>query len=159
MPWRRKWQPTPVLFPGESRGQRSLAGYSSLGFKNQHDLAIKPPPAQYGMGLPWLLWRTGKPGVLWFMGSQRVRHDLATQQQQYRMGLSWWLSGKEFTCQWRRLSFYPWVRKIPLRRKWQPSPMFLLGKSHGERSLVDYTQSTGLQKSQTDLATKQWQQQ
>jgi len=28
IPWRRAWQPTPVLLPGESRGQRSLAGYS-----------------------------------------------------------------------------------------------------------------------------------
>ena len=27
-PWRRKWQPTPVFFPGESHGQRSLMGYS-----------------------------------------------------------------------------------------------------------------------------------
>ena len=27
-------------------------------------------------------WRTGKPGVLWFMGSQRVRHNLVTEQQQ-----------------------------------------------------------------------------
>ena len=26
--WRRKWQPTPVLLPGESHGQRSLVGYS-----------------------------------------------------------------------------------------------------------------------------------
>ena len=32
-PWSRKWQPTPVFLPGESRGQRSLAGYSSLGHK------------------------------------------------------------------------------------------------------------------------------
>ena len=28
LPWRRKWQPTPVFLPGESRGQRSLADYS-----------------------------------------------------------------------------------------------------------------------------------
>ena len=28
----------------------------------------------------------------------------------------------------------PWVKKIPWRRKWQPTPMFLLGKSHGQRS-------------------------
>ena len=28
MPWRREWQPTPVFLPGESHGQRSLAGYS-----------------------------------------------------------------------------------------------------------------------------------
>ena len=31
--WRRKWQPTPVLLPGESHGQRSLAGYSPWGRK------------------------------------------------------------------------------------------------------------------------------
>ena len=29
IPWRRKWQPTPVLLPGESHGQRSLAGYGA----------------------------------------------------------------------------------------------------------------------------------
>ena len=32
-PWRRKWQPTPVLLPGESHGQRSPVGYSSWGHK------------------------------------------------------------------------------------------------------------------------------
>ena len=30
-PWRRKWQPTPVLLPGKSHGQRSLAGCSPWG--------------------------------------------------------------------------------------------------------------------------------
>ena len=33
IPWRRAWQPTPVLLPGESHGQRSLAGYSPWGPK------------------------------------------------------------------------------------------------------------------------------
>ena len=33
IPWRRKWQPTPVFLPGESHGQRSLAGYSPWGGK------------------------------------------------------------------------------------------------------------------------------
>ena len=32
-PWRREWQPTPVFLPGESHGQRSLAGYSPWGCK------------------------------------------------------------------------------------------------------------------------------
>ena len=32
-PRRREWQPTPVFLPGESRGQRSLVGYSALGCK------------------------------------------------------------------------------------------------------------------------------
>ena len=33
----------------------------------------------------------------------------------------------------------PWVGKIPWRRKWQPTPVFLLGKSHGQRSLAGYS--------------------
>ena len=33
IPWRRKWQPTPVLLPGESHGGRSLIGYSPRGHK------------------------------------------------------------------------------------------------------------------------------
>ena len=45
-PLEKKWQPTPVLLPGKSHGQRSLAGYSPGGDR------------------------------------KRVRHDLATEQQQ-----------------------------------------------------------------------------
>ena len=33
IPWRRKWQPTPVFLPGESHGRRSLVGYSPQGHK------------------------------------------------------------------------------------------------------------------------------
>ena len=33
----------------------------------------------------------------------------------------------------------PWVRKIPWRRKWQPIPLFLPGKFHGQKSLVGYS--------------------
>ena len=33
IPWRRVWQPTPIFLPGESHGQRSLAGYSPEGCK------------------------------------------------------------------------------------------------------------------------------
>ena len=58
------------------------------------------------------------------------------------LGASWvsrWLSGKESTCQckrqWRR-GFNPWFGKFPGRRKWQAAPVCLLGKSHGQRSLV-----------------------
>ena len=43
------------------------------------------------------------------------------------------------TCQYRRHGFDPWVGKIPWRRKWQPTPVFLPGKSHGQRSLVGYS--------------------
>ena len=36
-------------------------------------------------------------------------------------------------------SLIPWVRKIPWRRKWQCTPVFLPGKSHGQRSLAGYS--------------------
>ena len=35
--------------------------------------------------------------------------------------------------------FNPWVGKVPWRRKWQPTPVFLPGESHGWRSLVGYS--------------------
>ena len=43
---------------------------------------------------------------------------------------------KESTCQCGRPEFNPWVRKIPWSRKWQPTPVFLPGEFHGQRSLV-----------------------
>ena len=58
------------------------------------------------------------------------------------MGLPRWLSAKESACQfrrWRRHGFNPWVRKIPWRRKWQPTQGFLPVKSHGQRSLAGYS--------------------
>ena len=38
----------------------------------------------------------------------------------------------------RKHGFHPWVTKMPWRRKWQPTPVFLPRKSHGQRSLVGY---------------------
>ena len=40
---------------------------------------------------------------------------------------------KNLFCQCRRCGFDPWVGKIPWRRKWQPTPVSLPGKSHGQR--------------------------
>ena len=37
----------------------------------------------------------------------------------------------------KRHGFDPWVGKIPWKRAWQPTPVFLPGESHGQRSLVD----------------------
>ena len=46
----------------------------------------------------------------------------------------------------RRCRFDPWVGKIPWRRAWQPTPVFLPGKLHGQRSLAGYS-SWGLKES------------
>ena len=54
----------------------------------------------------------------------------------------WWYGSKEPTCQGRRLKrhgFDPRVGKIPWRSKWQPTLIFLPGKSHGQRNLVGFS--------------------
>ena len=62
--------------------------------------------------IPW----TEEPGRLWSIGLQRVGHDQ---------------SDLAHTHQFERLRFDPRVNKISWRRKWQPTPVFLPGKSHG----------------------------
>ena len=53
-------------------------------------------------------------------------------------------SGKDSTCQCRRHRRHrrqgldPWLGKILCSRKWQPTPVFVPGKSHGQRILKDY---------------------
>ena len=53
-----------------------------------------------------------------------------------------WFNSKESACQCRRrrrCRCDPWVRKIPWRTAWQPTPIFLPGKSHGQRSLAGFS--------------------
>ena len=54
------------------------------------------------------------------------------------LGLPWWLRRWSVCPQCRRPGFNPCVGKIPWR-KWQPTPVFLPGKSHGLRNLVGYS--------------------
>ena len=103
----------PGLIPGEDFLEKEMASHSSI--------------------LAWRFSWMEEPGGLQSVGSQRVGHDWVTK-------LNWcvrrWCSGKESTWQYRRWRFDPWVRKIPWRRKWQLTPVFLPGKFHGQMSLV-----------------------
>ena len=56
-------------------------------------------------------------------------------------GLPRWLNGKESACIQEMLEtwFDPWVRKIPWRRKCQPTPVFLPRDFHDQRSLASYS--------------------
>ena len=70
------------------------------------------------------------------MGLQKVRHNWATF---ISMGFPGGAGGKEPTCQCRRRKrhrFDPWVRKIPWRRAWHLTTVFLPGESHGQGSLA-----------------------
>ena len=44
----------------------------------------------------------------------------------------------------------PWVRQSPWRRKWQPTPVFLPGESHGQKSLVGYSSWGGKELAMTE---------
>ena len=68
-----------------------------------------------------------------------------------------WCSGKESACQCRKHGFNPWVGKVPRSREWQPAPVFLPGKSHGQRSLEHHS-PWGCQRVEHDFMTKQQQQ-
>ena len=59
-----------------------------------------------------------------------------------KMGFPGAPSGKEPTCQCRkhkRHGFDSWVRKIPWRRAWLSTPVFLPGETHGQRILEGYS--------------------
>ena len=82
--------------------------------------------------------------------------DGARNWSRMRSRASWWLTGKESTCQCRSHEFNPWFGKIPWRRRWQPTPVFLPGKSHGPRSLAGYS-PWGCKWVRHNLVTKQQQ--
>ena len=79
------------------------------------------------------------PSGLWIQESKfRFWWDL----RQVCFGLLRWHSDKEPICQCgrhKRCGFDPWIGKIPWRKKWQSTPVFLLGESHRQRNLAGYS--------------------
>ena len=58
----------------------------------------------------------------------------------HRLSRHFWASlVAHMAKQYRRSGFHPLVGKIPWRRAWQPTPVFLPGESHGQRRLVSYS--------------------
>ena len=86
------------------------------------------------------LWRQEyRPDVNWEQVSEAVwilRSHLIIEAM---WGFPGGSDGKESACNSRDPG--SWVRKIPWRRAWQPTPVFLPGESHGQRSLVGVTHS------------------
>ena len=130
-PRRRARLPTPVFWPGEFHGL-----YSSWGCKESDTIE-------------WFFYFTLMPlAATWMDLEMIILSEVSeTEKDKYHMiSLIWGFpggtSGREHTCQCRkheRCGFAPWVRKIPWRRAWQPTPVFLPGEFHGQRSLVGYS--------------------
>ena len=103
--------------PGGSDGKASVY--------NVGDLGSIPGWGTHSSILAWKIPWTEEPGRLQSMGLQRVGHD-------------WSDLAAAAATMWetRVLSL---GGKIPWRRKWQPTPVFLPGKFHGWKSLVGYS--------------------
>ena len=114
----------------------SPLGPSSMRFSKQ----------EYWSGLHFLLQgifptQQSNPGLL---GCRQILHHVSQREATVELKITWIelprsLSCKEPACQFRRSRFSPWVRKILWRRKWQAAPVFLPGKSHGQRNLAGYS--------------------
>ena len=109
----------------------------SLGWEDP----LEKEMASHASILAWKISWTEEPRGLQSMGSQRVRHNWATNTYLTR-------SSSHSSLMAQRVEHLPsmqetWVRslgqKIPWRRKWQPTPVLLPGKSRGQRSPVDYS--------------------
>ena len=87
-------------------------------------------------------WWTDRPGELQSIGSQRVRHDWATELI-LPIGASQVVlvvkNPPANAGDVRDTGSVPGFGKIPWRRAWKPIPVFLPGESHGQRSLAGYS--------------------
>ena len=88
----------------------------------------------------WLLW---SQAACWTIASFSSIPPWALLIGTYHLPLGFpdSASGKELTCQCRRHKrrrFNPWVGKIPWRRAWQPTPVFLPGEFHEQMNVVGY---------------------
>ena len=157
---------------GVTRGQARLSDFTFT----FHFHALEKGMAIHSSVLAERIPRTGEPSGLPSMGSHRVGHDWSdlaaaaaeTNEKQVKLILTifylaciynyWGFPGgsveQRFCLPSRRCRFNPWVRKIPWRRKWQPTPVFLPRKSHEQRSQVAYSPCGWVGH---DLATKQQQ--
>ena len=61
------------------------------------------------------------------------------QLRNHKSGASWVAQWLRVCCKCKRHKFNPWVRKTPWRRRWQTTPVFLLGEFHGQSSLAGYS--------------------
>ena len=114
----------------QSMGLLSRTRLSDFTFTS-HFHALEKEMATHSSVLAWRIPGTGEPGGLLSMGSHRVRHDWSDLAAAAVIKNPPANVGDN-----RRCGFDPWIRKISWRRKWQPTPVFLPGKSHEHRNLV-----------------------
>ena len=99
------------------------------GTRPKKDQYFSPSPKTKKDHLPSSTVNLSYLALLFYSGLPLIRWGPPTLGREFPR----WLSGKESACQYRRQGFDPW------RRKWQSTPVFLPGESHGQRGLVGYS--------------------
>ena len=95
----------------------------------------------------WILYQLSYQGILLSNKQEwtvNTHSNMDESQNHYdenigNKSFSGGTSGTESACHRRRCGFDPWVGKIPWRRAWQPTPVFMLRESHRQRSLAGYS--------------------
>ena len=119
IPWRRKWQSTLVFLPGESHGQRSLAGCCPQGRTESDTTEQLSMHACIGEG-------TGNPPQYSCLEKSMDRG-------------AWWAAIYGVAQSRTQLSnFVSLFTFMHWRRNWQPTPVFLPGESQGRGKLVGF---------------------
>ena len=135
LPW-PVWHPSPFLGPGEKTKNLVAGDYAFWGLTGcQHTACLCLLEASTPAGVDWK--RSPPPRIFKSPFLEPGKVTLNGVGERFPGGAS----GQEPTCQssiWKRCGFDPWMGKIPWRRAWQLTPVFLPGESHGQRSLVGY---------------------
>ena len=142
-----RWQPTrlpcPWDFPGKNTGVGchficSIVGETDL--KTQENFYPISDGRYFQNCLTLLGCKTKRSSIALYCYLVNIPHFFLGIHS-FADLITGGISGKEPACQFRILKrcwFDPWVGKIPWRRAWQLTPVFLPGESCGQRSLVGY---------------------
>ena len=117
--WKIPWTEKPGRL--QSMGSLSQTWLSNFTF-TFHFHALEKEMATHSSILAWTISGTGESGGLPSMGSHGVGHDWS-----------------DLAAAMQKTQFDLWVWKIPWRREWQPTAVFLRGEFHGQRSLAGYS--------------------
>ena len=96
--WRRKWQPTPVLLPGEFHGLRSLVGYRPWGCKESETYEW----FHFHFHFQWLLWLLSRFSRVWLCVTPWTAAYQAPSSMEFSRQEYW--SGVPLPSQWLQLT-------------------------------------------------------
>ena len=125
-----------MFLSGYSHSGIFLSQGPNLGFNNKFYILKGPPATALGPFIQSCVWTDVSGNESIFPFGNKGRNPYLEGSQ---IKLPWWLGGQESVCQAGVLGSIPGLGRSPWRSKWLPTQVFLLGKSHVQKSLVGYS--------------------